>query len=195
MSTQPKTFLTEQAYLEIERKAEHKSEYYRGEMFAMAGGTPRHGLIILNVGGELRQQLKGKPCWVYTSEVRLRVSAAGLYTYPDAMVLCGERKYADDHQDTVTNPVLIIEVLSDSTRDYDLGGKFQLYRGLPSLGEYLTVEQDRPHVEQWTRQGNNWLLAEYSDPSQTIQLASIGCILSLAEVYDKVDWPTAPAEQ
>src|SRR5689334_5896952 len=119
MSSQPKTFLTPEEYLEIERKAERKSEYYQGEMFAMAGGTPRHGVIIINLGRELSVQLKTKPCLTYSSDVRLRVTPSGLYTYPDVMVVCGRPQYADDHKDTLTNPVVIVEVLSDSTRDYD----------------------------------------------------------------------------
>lgn len=190
MSSQQKTLLTPEKYLEIERKAEFKSEYYKGEMFAMAGGTIRHGTIVINLGRELSLQLKGKPCSAYSSDVRLRVSPAGLYTYPDLMVVCGEHQYADDHKDTVLNPVVIIEVLSDSTRDYDLGRKFQLYRTLRSLGEYLTVAQDKPHIEHWIRQQENrGVLSEFNELSQSIQLTSIDCVLSLAEVYDKVDWP------
>src|SRR5690242_1739398 len=119
MSTQPKTFLTPEQYLEIERKAETKSEYYNGEMFAMPGGTPRHGLICINLGREVSRQLKTKDCLTYPSDVRLRVLPSGLYTYPDLMVVCGEPQYADDRKDTLLNPVVIIEVLSDSTRDYD----------------------------------------------------------------------------
>jgi Uma2 family endonuclease len=190
MSSQSKTFLTPEQYLEIERKAEFKSEYYQGEMFAMAGGTIRHGTIVINLGRELSLQLKAKPCSAYSSDVRLRVSPAGLYTYPDLMAVCGEHQYADDQKDTVLNPVVIIEVQSDSTRDYDLGRKFQLYRTLRSLREYLTVAQDEPHIEHWIRQEENrGVLSEFNDLSQSIQLTSIDCVLSLAEVYDKVDWP------
>ena len=189
MSTQPKTFLTPEEYLEIERKAEHKSEYYQGEMFAMAGGSRRHNLIVVNISAELRQRLKARPCEVYPSDMRQRVSPVGLYTYPDTSVVCGEPKFADDQKDTLLNPVLIVEVLSDSTRDYDRGRKFQYYRSLPSLREYLTVEQDSPHVELWARQDEGgWLLTEFGDLGQTVQLASIDCTLPLAEVYDKVDW-------
>jgi Uma2 family endonuclease len=188
MSAQPH-FLTPAEYLERERRADYKSEYFQGEMFAMAGASRRHGLIVVNLVGELRQQLKGKPCEVYSSDLRLRVTAAGLYTYPDVLVACGDVQFADDQKDTIVNPVLLIEVLSESTRDYDRGRKFQYYRGLPSLVEYLTVAQDEPHVEHWTRQKEGqWLLSEFSKMSETIRLVSFSGVLALNEIYDKVEW-------
>lgn len=193
MSAQPKTLLSPEEYLEQERRAEYKSEYFAGEVFAMAGASRRHGLIVTNLIAELRQQLKGKPCEVYSGDLRLRVTPAGLYTYPDVMVVCSDVQFADDQKDTVLNPVVLIEVLSESTSDYDRGRKFEYYRTLPSLREYLTVAQDRPHIEHWTRQqedsGN---LVEFNSLSQTIRLASIDCVLPLREIYDKVDWVTAP---
>lgn len=189
MSTQPKTFLSPAEYLELERRAEVKSEYYEGEMFAMAGASPRHVWITANLVRELGQQLKAKPCRVSASDLRLRVTPTSLYTYPDVVVVCGEPRFADDQKDTLLNPTVIIEVLSESTRDYDRGRKFQHYRTLPSLAEYLTVEQDEPHVEHCTRQPESrWLLAEFADLGQSIRLASIDCVLPLAEVYDKIDW-------
>jgi Uma2 family endonuclease len=194
MATLPKSFLTPEEYLAIERKAEFKSEYYNGEMFAMAGASARHGWIVLNTAGELRQQLKGKPCRVSSSDLRIQVTATGLYTYPDVVVVCGEPQYAEGQNDTLLNPVLIVEVLSDSTRDYDLGRKFQHYRSLPSLAEYLIVEQTKPHVEHWVRQAENLgLLAEYSNLTDTIRLEAIACTLPLSEIYDKIDWAAAPS--
>jgi Uma2 family endonuclease len=176
-------------YLELERKAEYKSEYFQGEMFAMPGASRWHGLIVTNLVGELRQQLKARPCIACANNLRIRVSPNGLYTYPDVLVICGDAQFADDQEDTVLNPILIIEVLSDSTRDYDRGEKFQHYRTLPSLREYLTIAQHAPHIEHCIRQPEDrWLLTEFSDLSQNIQLASIGCVLSLTEVYDKVKW-------
>jgi len=119
----------------------------------------------------------------------LRVTPAGLYTYPDVMVVCGEPQFADDQEDTVLNPVLIVEVLSDSTRDHDRGRKFQHYRKLPSLIEYLMIEQDQPRIEHWTRQReNHWDFVDIDDLGQSIELTSIGCALPLTEVYDKIDW-------
>src|SRR5262245_12190039 len=132
MPTQLKTFLTPEKYLEIERRAEFKSEYYNGDMFGMSGASPRHAWIVPNIVAELRQQLKGRPCRVASNDLRLRVLPSGLYTYPDVMVVCGEPRFADDQKDTLLNPVVIVEVLSESTRDYDRGQKFQFYRGLAS---------------------------------------------------------------
>jgi Uma2 family endonuclease len=189
MSAQPKTFLSPEEYLEQERRAEYKSEYLAGEVFAMAGASRRHGLIVTNLIGELRQQLKGKPYEVYSGHLRLRVTLAGLYTYPDVMVVYADVQFADDQKDTVLNPVVLIEVLSESTSDYDRGRKFESYRTLPSLREYLTVAQDKPHIEHWTRQQeDSGSLVEFSNLSQTIRLASIDCVLPLKEIYDKIDW-------
>jgi Uma2 family endonuclease len=188
MSSQHATFLTPEEYLELERRAEFRSEYYKGEMFAMAGAGRRHVLIVTNLVSALSQKLRKRPCEVYSTDMRLRVSPSGLYTYPDVLVACGEPQFSDDRQDTLLNPVLIVEVLSDSTQDYDRGRKFEHYRTLPSLVEYLTVTQDRTHVEHWSRPDNLWQLAEYASLTETIHLASIDTVLPLAEVYDKVDF-------
>jgi len=172
-----------------ERLAKGKSEYYQGEIFAMSGASPRHVWIVSNLNGNLWRHLKGKPRRVSASDLRLRVTPAGLYTYADVMVICGEAQFADDRKDTVLNPVLIVEVLSESTRNYDRGRKFQHYRKLPSLIEYLLIEQDEPRVEHWTRQReNHWDFVELDDLSQSVQLSSIGCVLPLTEVYDKIEW-------
>ena len=117
------------------------------------------------------------------------MTAAGLYTYPDVMVVCGEPQYAGDQKDTVPNPVLIVEVLSESTRNYDLTYKIEHYRTLQSLVEYLTIAQDRAHIEHWTRKPeNHWDPVDVDGLEQSIQLTSIGCVLPLAEVYDKIDF-------
>jgi Uma2 family endonuclease len=185
----PASSLTPTEYLEIERRAEYKSEYYRGAMSPMSRSSSRHCLIVGNLMGELGQHLKGKRCGVYASDLRLQILPTGLYTYPDVMVICGDVQYADERQDTVQNPSVIIEVLSDSTRDYDRGRKFQQYRALPSLQEYLTVEQDAIHVERNSRQeGGQWLLTEFEKREDSVRLDSIGCVLPLSEIYDKVEW-------
>jgi Uma2 family endonuclease len=127
---------------------------------------------------------------VYSSDLRLRVTSIGFYTYPDLMVAFRDLQFADDREDTVLNPVLIIEVLSDSTRTYDTGRKFQHYRALPSLAEYLTIEQDEPRIAHWTRRReNHWDFVEFDNLAQNTQLTSIGCSLALAEVYDQIEWP------
>ena len=190
MSLQPKTFLTPEEYLAIERKAECKSEYFNGEMFAMSGASPSHVLIVSNIVAELRGQLKQKPCRVYSADLRVRVSPTGLYTYPDVVVVCGQPKFADDQKDTLINPTLIVEVLSDSTQDYDRGRKFEHYRSLSSFSEYLLIAQDRCHVEHFVRQADNrWLLSETNKIEDILHLSSVDCNLALTEVYDKVELP------
>lgn len=188
MSSQPQTFITPEEYLARERQAEQKSEYFNGEIFAMSGASPRHVLIVTNVVAELRGQLKKRPCTVYSTDLRVKVSATGLYTYPDVVVVCETPQFDDEHQDTLLNPTLIVEVLSDSTKDYDRGGKFEQYRTLPSFVEYVLISQDKHHVEHFVRQPDKrWILSETNRPEDAITLTSIGCTLVLQEVYDKVD--------
>lgn len=188
MTSQAQTRYTPEEYLALERQAQCKSEYYAGEIFAMAGASRWHNLIVTNVLRELSLQLKGRPCTTYPSDMRVKVSPTGLYTYPDITVVCGEARFEDNQQDTLLNPTLIVEVLSESTEAYDRGGKFAHYRKLASLMEYVLITQTKPHIEPYLRQPDNrWLLAEADSLSDTIHLPSIECHLALAEVYDKVD--------
>jgi Uma2 family endonuclease len=192
MSANATTFMTLEEYLGRELESDEKYEYFNGEVFAIARRSARHTWIVTNVVVEVGQQLKKKPCRVASSEMRLRVTPTGLYTYPDVMVICGDVEVAAEQKDTVLNPTVIVEVLSPSTQDYDRGQKFEHYRTLPSLTDYLTIAQERPKVVHYTRQSaNSWLLVEFSDLAQSIPLASISCILSLAEVYDKIEWTSA----
>jgi Uma2 family endonuclease len=192
MSTLPKTHYTPEEYLELERAAEYKSEYFNGEIFAMSGATRPHVLIMLNLAAELLGQLKKRDCEVYAADMRVRVSPAGLYTYPDVIVVYGEAKFSDEQKDTLINPNVIIEVLSESTKDYDRGGKFEQYRTLESFKEYVLVAQDKPHVEHFMRQPDNrWILTETNKLGDSIELSHIGCTLALTEIYGKVDLPTA----
>lgn len=189
MSLQPKTYITSEEYLALERKAENKSEYFDGEIFAMAGASPAHVLIVTNVVSELRRQLKQRPCTVYSTDLRLQISQTGLFTYPDVMVVCGKPRFNDDQNDTLLNPILIIEVLSDSTKDYDRGEKFEHYRSLETFKEYVLVAQDKYHVEHFTKQADNrWLLVETNQVGDTILLTLVDCELALAEIYDKVEF-------
>ncbi len=193
MSTQPSTFLTPEQYLEIERQAEFKSEYYRGQMFAMAGAKEPHNLLAGNVFGELRERFRKRPCKVYQSDMRVRVSATGLYTYPDVSAVCGEARFADDELDTLLNPNVIAEVLSPSTEAYDRGRKFEHYRSIDSLAEYLLVSSDRVQVELFARQPDgHWLLTAASGPDGVIELRSIDCRLALRDLYEKVEIPPTP---
>lgn len=188
MSSQPKIRLTPEEYLAIERTADGKSEYYNGEAFAMTGGTRQHNLITVNVSSTLHTQLRKRACTVYSSDQRVRVSTTGLYTYPDVSVVCGEARFADDHEDTLLNPIVIVEVLSRSTEGYDRNEKFAHYRKLASLAEYVLIAQVRYHVERYLRQpGGEWLLSETDNIADSIRLSSIECILTLADIYEKVE--------
>lgn len=188
MSAIPRQGVTPEAYLEMERAAEFKSEYLGGEIFAMAGATERHNQIVLNVSGELYLQLKRRACRVYSNDMRVRVSETGAYTYPDVVALCGEPRFRDDRRDTLLNPTVIVEVLSDSTAAYDRGVKFAHYRKLASLQEYLLISQDTHRVEHYARQATNqWLLTEYETLEPSVSLVAIECQLALADIYDKVE--------
>jgi Uma2 family endonuclease len=191
MSSDPKPRLSVEEYLALERRAETKSEYLNGETFAMAGASREHNLATTNVISSLHSQLRGRSCEVYTSDMRIRVPATELFTYADVVVACGEPQFDDAELDTLLNPVLIVEVLSGSTEDYDRGTKFAHYRTIPSFSEYVLIAQDRVHVEHFVRQAEGWLLTETDDLGQTVELPSIGCRLALADVYERVMSPPA----
>ena len=194
MSTLPKTHLTPEQYLEIERKAEFRSEYYQGEMFAMAGGSGKHTVISDNLISSLLSQSRGGPCRPYSQNMRVQVSATGLYTYPDIVIGCQPRRFLDETQDTLLNPVVIIEVLSESTEAYDRGKKFAHYRTVESLQEYVLVSQDRVQVERYRRQPDgDWLLTAMSRMEDCFQLESVGCTLRVAEIYEDVNFAAAEA--
>jgi Uma2 family endonuclease len=187
MSQLLKSYISPQEYLRLERQAEYKSEYLNGEIFAMSGASRKHNLLTLNIGGSLNQQLRGRACEAYTSEMRVKVSVTGLYTYPDVVVVCGEPHFEDDYLDTLTNPTVLIEVLSKSTERYDRIAKSSYYRTLDSLAEHLLVAQDEIRLEQYIRQPDGqWLLFDYHSLNDVAELKSIGCSLALREVYDKV---------
>jgi Uma2 family endonuclease len=189
MSSQPIPYLTPEEYLALERKSEFKSEYINGQMVAMTGASRRHNLIAINISSLLWQQLKKKPCEVYSGDMRVRVPATGLYTYPDVVVVCGEPKLEDDFFDTLLNPTLIVKVLSDSTESYDRGKKSSDYRTVESLVEYLLVAQHEYKAEQYVKQADGrWLLSDIASLAGKVELASIPCQLALSEVYDKVSF-------
>jgi len=193
MTSVPKRYVTPEEYLAQERRAEFRSEYFRGEIFAMSGASREHNLIAGNLNAEARNQLRDRPCEVYQSDMRVKVSSTGLYTYPDVVVVCGEPRFEDAEVDTLLNPTVLFEVLSETTENYDRGKKFEHYRTLPSLQEYVLVAQDKCHVEQFTRQPDNrWLLWETGNLEGVLSLPSIGCELKLADVYAKVTLGAPP---
>jgi len=189
------TRYTPQQYLALERKADFKSEYCNGFITAMAGASLEHNTIAVNLAGEIRSQLRDRPCRVCVSDMRVCVSPTGLYTYPDVVVVCGQLRFEDDGRDTLLNPTVIVEVLSRSTEPYDRGEKFAHYRRLESLREYVVVAQDQVLVERYTRQGEEWMLTHLTDLDASLRLASIGCEVSLREIYAKVEFPRAAAAE
>jgi len=191
----PKSRYTAEEYLALERKAEYKSEFVNGMIIAMAGVSRSHSLILVNLSREVSRQLLGRPCETYTSDMRVRVSPTGLYTYPDLAAVCGEALFDDEHVDTLLNPTVIVEVLSPSTEAYDRGEKFAHYRRLESLKEYVLVSQDKVRIEYFVRHGAQWLLSEAGGPDETVRLESIGCEFVLRDVYDKVRFDDSAEEE
>jgi Uma2 family endonuclease len=190
MSSEPRPKLTEDEYLSIERRSEVKHELVDGTMVAMSGASPVHVLIVSNLVTALGNQLKDRDCRVYASDLRVKIQKSGRYTYPDVSVVCGRLELATEQRDTLLNPRVLIEVLSESTKDYDRGEKFEQYRSIPSFAEYLLVAQDRHHVEHYVRQGDGrWLLEETDAIADSVALESIECRLTLADIYAKVRFP------
>ncbi len=186
MASVPLPLLTEERYLEIERLAETKSEFYGGRMFAMAGASPNHALLSNNIGSLLHRQVP-PACRTFNADLRIKVVPAGLYTYADCSVVCGPLQLTTDRRDVVLNPLLIVEVLSPSTEAYDRGAKFEIYRRLESFREYLLVHQDRQHVEHYSKQDDGeWLLRESKGEAGVISIAHLGVTISLTELYASV---------
>ena len=193
MATASITHLTPAEYLEIERKADFRSEFLNGAMFAMAGASVSHNRIVSNALFHLRLALQGKDCDVLSNDLRIYVPATGLYTYPDISVVCGRLEFAGANQDTVTNPILLIEVLSESTKHYDRVEKFRHYRTIPSFREYLLLAQDEVRAEHHIRQDDgSWSFREFTSAEDSITLSSIDCTLTLASAYERVEFSPTP---
>ncbi len=187
---QPVVKYTLAEYLAFEERSETKHEYYAGEIFAMAGASPAHNRICFTVNGLLFALMKDSDCVGYTSDQKIWIEAAQLNTYADVTIVCGEAQYDPDHPILLTNPRVIFEVLSPSTRAYDRGEKWGFYQQLPSLMEYLLVWQDRPQIEQYSRQADNsWRYLRIAGLEETVTLSSIECRLSLAEIYSGIEFP------
>jgi Uma2 family endonuclease len=193
MSTQALPRLTPAQYLELERAAERKSEYIGGQMYAMAADSLSHNRISINLILNLGLQLRGTACEVHSSDHRLLIPAFEIYTYPDVWVTCGPPQYTDEVRDTTTNSRVIVEVLSDATKNYDQGEKFRYYRSIPSFAEYLLVAQDEVRAEHHARQpDNSWIMREFSAADVEIELATIGCRLVLGSLYERVEFNPQP---
>lgn len=201
MSTAEKRRLTPQEYLAIDEASEIRHEFLDGEIFAMSGATFWHTLIKDNLSQALRNKLAAKnanDCYVLTSDQRVKVSATGLYTYPDILICCGEPVFDEEIRNTLVNPRVLIEVLSESTERYDRGAKFGHYRQLASVQEYLLIAQDRPCVERYVREpaagdsppaADRWVLTAVTDAAGSLLLESVGVEVTLADIYDRVVFP------
>jgi Uma2 family endonuclease len=185
----PNRAISPDDYLKMERESQIKHEYFAGEVFAMAGASPNHNIITASANRHVGNQLAQRPCIVFSSDQKVK-TATGLYTYPDVTVVCGKPIYDDKHADILTNPTLIVEVLSPTTEKYDRGKKFEHYRSLPSFQEYMLIAQDAYWVEVFSRQENGeWLYQSAIGADSMIALRTFGITLSLAELYQKIDFP------
>jgi Uma2 family endonuclease len=184
--------ITEADYLAFERTSEIKHEFIDGEIYAMTGASPNHNLVVASTIAAIHNQLRGKPCKIYPSDMKVRTPSTGSYLYPDISVVCGESQFDDEQRDILLNPTIIIEALSPNTERYDRGKKFQSYRELASMQEYILIAQDSPHIERFVRQKDDlWQFSEAHGLEASLDLASIMCKLALVEVYEQVDFDSA----
>ncbi|MEO5858767.1 MAG: Uma2 family endonuclease [Pyrinomonadaceae bacterium] len=187
MSAVPKPIYNADQYLTLEQGAEYRSQFYFGEIFAMAGASRRHNVVSANVLASIHAQLKGRSCEVYQNDMRVKVNA-DFYTYPDIVIVCGEPQIEKKNGENLLDPAVLIEVLSPSTEKFDRGDKFRFYRLMPSLKEYVLVSQDRVNVEHYFRQeDNSWLFTVLNDEGDVLELPSVSCSVNLKDIYDKVD--------
>jgi Uma2 family endonuclease len=192
MSALPKRRYSLEEYLELDKNSEERYEYFDGEVVAMAGAKLSHNRVARNMIRSLENKLDGTDCEVLPADMRIKVPTALPYRYPDLVVVCGEPMIEDlQGQEMLLNPLLIVEVLSESTEAYDQGRKFTAYQSIPSFREYLLVAQDRPHVIQYVRQASGkWLRTDIEGLDETLTLETINCTLTLAEIYRRVKFPS-----
>lgn len=186
MSAIAKSIISEVEYLELERQAPTKSEYYKGEIFAMAGATKEHNKIVASIIGASSQHLKGKKCSYFPSDSRVHNNFNGFYTYPDVTIVCGNEEYLDDKFDTLLNPTVLFEVLSTATEGYDRGIKFKLYRSISSLQNYVLVSSTEFAAEVYTRSDDKWILTTAKDKEGSIYISSINYDLALSDIYAQI---------
>lgn len=190
----PPSLSTPEQYLAGEREAAYRSEYAGGRIHALPASSHRHNVIAGNTFGEIRTQLRGRPCFAFVNDMRVKVLQTDLYTYPDVAALCGAPQFEDEHTDNLLNPSAIVEVLSDSTERYDRGEKFAHYRRLESLREYVLVSQHQMRVERFVRQGESWVMTELNGPDAVLVLDSIGCSIPLSAIYEQVEFASEDEE-
>ncbi len=182
------TLPTAAEYLAAERVAPYKSEYVRGEIFAMSGAALAHNLIAVNLTREISERFKERPCRVVAGDMKVRIESADCYFYPDLSGLCGQLELEGVGRDTYLNPHFVIEILSDSTESYDRGGKFQDYQSIPSLREYVLVSQKSRTVEVYRKREDHWIYQSYRGDGAVLKLESVDCEIPFAEIYRNVDF-------
>ena len=187
MSAIPKTHISEEEYLQLERAAESKSEYYKGEIFAMAGGSATHNKICASLTFRIGLHLDNKNCTFFSSDMRVNNQINSLFTYPDLSIVCGKEEYLDNEFDTLVNPIVLFEVLSPSTESYDRGNKFKLYRSIPSLQNYILISSMEILAEVYTRSGDSWILNTAKSMDAHIHISAIEYDLQLKDIYAQVD--------
>ncbi|TAG96816.1 MAG: Uma2 family endonuclease [Oscillatoriales cyanobacterium] len=190
-----KRHYTPEEYLALEESAIDKSEYHDGEIIPMTGGTTNHNSIIINLIANLKFGLRGKDYKLFTSDVRLWIPLTRRYVYPDIMVIQGDPVYQGSNKTIVKNPLVIVEVLSNSTKDYDRGGKFLAYRSIPEFQEYILIEQYRYHIEQFAKNSNGkWVLTEYDLEESVLTLESVEFQMPLTEIYERINFDVKDEE-
>jgi Uma2 family endonuclease len=189
MTTQTITYVTPDEYLAAERLSDYRSEYLDGGVYPMTGASANHSRIVLNVSTQLNNQLGDRPCDVFPIDMKVRLPGSNKFFYPDVVVVCGELQYHDERKDIISNPDLVVEVLSPSTEASDRGAKFKAYQTIESLKEYVLVSQDKPLVEQFVRNGDGkWTYMAAEGLESSLALPSIECTLSLSAVYKRVEF-------
>ncbi len=189
MQQSAKKFISPEEYFAMEEAAEYKSEYYQGEIFAMSGASFNHNLIAMNVSGYLHNLLQDSACFVFTGDMKIQVNEDSHYTYPDTSIVCGDVEFAENRNDVIANPLVIFEILSDSTKDYDRGSKFTAYRNIASLKDYILVDQYSYHVEYFHKnEAGQWSLREFKNMNDMFKISSTDVELSLKTVYHRVIW-------
>ena len=189
VESKPQPYYSPEEYLKLEEAAEFRSEYHDGQIIPMTGGTPNHNQIALNLGGAINFATKGQPYRVNVNDLRLWIPSKRVYTYPDVMLVAGKLEFFKGRKDTITNAVMVAEVLSKSTANYDRGDKFKLFRTIPTLREYILIDQYEMHIEQFVKTDDNkWILSEYAGADAVLVLSSVRFEMSLGEMYDRVDF-------
>ncbi|MBO9591612.1 MAG: Uma2 family endonuclease [Niabella sp.] len=180
-----KAYYTIQEYLEMENASPEKHEYYRGGIFAMAGAGRKHNVIFKNMLGRLYMQLQGRPCQPYGSDLRVHIPENTLFTYPDISIICGDIVSSPEDAETAVAPTVLIEILSRSTRDYDRGGKFKLYRDIPALKEYILIDSESINIEVFRLNATgHWELEEYKTPDENLRIKAIDTMIAIHEIYE-----------